>query len=104
MFLALLTFWVPLAVLVPLAALTLPVVTFLILTFGTMHKQWGDPYWGFILWIQKVSLLVPEERKRPVIGPPEPNHRVAGPRCASSRSLCSLAACASKAAPLTASR
>mmetsp|Transcript_2215 Transcript_2215/g.6208 ORF Transcript_2215/g.6208 Transcript_2215/m.6208 type:complete len:203 (+) Transcript_2215:440-1048(+) len=35
----------------------LPVVTFLLLCFSTMRKLGGDPYWGFILWVQRLHLL-----------------------------------------------
>ena len=51
----LLVWWLPVAIAAPLVVL-LPPLTFLLLTFGTMPKQWGDPYYGFVLWVQKLRL------------------------------------------------
>jgi len=57
LFITLFTFWLPLVVVIPPAALLLPIGTFLLLCFGTMRKLRGDPYWGVVLWVQRLHIL-----------------------------------------------
>jgi hypothetical protein len=57
LFITLVTFWLPIVIAIPPAALLLPLGTFLLLCFSTMRKLRGDPYWGVVLWVQRLHIL-----------------------------------------------